>query len=204
MKWNKWLGLGLVAILIIAVSGLAIAKKEAKEGQEGMAYREQEPGQDFMDQMAKRLGIDRETLDKLREIHRDAQKEQIRQRADLQIARMDFEDVIKSAKSSEAEIKKAADKLAAIQAQGIHNRVNALLKVKKLLTPEQYEKVVRLMIAMHRRPKGMMGMKPPMMRPGQGQEGRPLNGPMMQRPRPPQGGPEQGFAPNPPDSGSAQ
>src|SRR5579862_8164404 len=99
MTWKKWLGLGLVAILVIVISGLAIAQKKAKEGQEGMAYREQEPGsQDFMDRMAQQLGIDHGTLDKLREIHRNAEKEQIRHRADLEIARMDFEDVIKSAK----------------------------------------------------------------------------------------------------------
>ena len=159
MKTKKWLAVILVLVLVIAVAGFAIAKKDSKEGKSEKKYGDESPktGQveeggpgDIWGRLSERLGIDRETLDKLREIHRDAEKQQIRLRADLQIARMDLQDIIQNAKSSESEIRKAADHLGKLMAQEVHLRITALLQAKKILTPEQYEKVIRVLPLMHR------------------------------------------------------
>jgi Spy/CpxP family protein refolding chaperone len=114
--------------------------------------------------MNQRMGLDPATMDKIRDIRRDEQKKLIQLEADKKVAGMNLEEQLLDPKANEMDIRKAAEKLNKIHEKEAEIKLDALLAIKKNLTPEEFKKYVRAGIMM----KNAQGNRPM----GRG-EGRP-------------------------------
>jgi len=94
------------------------------------------------------LGLTDEQEAQLRQLHLDQRKAQIRRRADLQVARMDLQQLLSAKtvddKAMAAKMKEIND----LTAAGLKAHVDNQLALRKVLTPEQLEKMKQL----HHRP----------------------------------------------------
>ncbi len=133
-----------IQILVVGMLmlGVAFAQGMPKKGEMGRKA----PGAGnprMAAQFHEKLGIDKETSLKIREIRRNEQKQMIRMEADKKVAKMTLDEMLTDPKASEADIRKAADKLNKIQEKEVSIKLDSLLAIRKNLTPEQFEKLVK-------------------------------------------------------------
>jgi Spy/CpxP family protein refolding chaperone len=111
------------------------------------------------------LGIDASQAASLEKIHRDLEKAQIRNRADLQVARMELDELLSADTIDAKAVSAKVQAVTALQAKAFQERIDARLAVRKILTAKQAEQLRKLM--RHRRmPRADRGRS--MRRPGRG------------------------------------
>ncbi len=123
----------LVGVAVAAIGGGAAAfareRVEERSGRAAWAGR------------AARLGLTEVQKDEVRKLRTEAIRGMIRQRADLALARFDLGQLVDSpepdTQSIEAKLKQVAD----LQAAALRARVTEQLALRRLLTPEQREKL---------------------------------------------------------------
>jgi len=166
MKYSKWYFVLLVALMIIGVSGYIYAQ-ERVSAEKGGFEKNRMPGEgrpDPIQEVARNLGIQPDTFKQLMDINRQMEKELVRIKADQKIAKMDLEDLVINPSSSEQDIKAAAQRISKTADEEINARLKALFAAKKILTPEQYEKVVRLIMKKEGDKEGKAGKEKKMNR----------------------------------------
>ena len=135
MRKGLLAGLGIVAIGAATVVAGAQAVPAGREGRGGG------PGPA---RMQRELGLSDAQATELRRLRSDERKEAIRRRADTQIARMELEEALDAPTLDEKRVTLKAKALSDLQAAALQARVDRRLAMRKLLTPEQQEKLRQL------------------------------------------------------------
>ena len=90
---------------------------------------------------AKKLGVTEDQLTQLREMAYQGEVQQIKTRADLEVAQLELRRLIDSAKPTEEAIGKAIDKTSALEAQLQKARIGEMLKARAILGEETMGKL---------------------------------------------------------------
>lgn len=92
-------------------------------------------------EVAKKLGVTEDQLSQLREMAYQGEIQQIKSRADLEIAQIELRRLIDSAKPTEEAIGQAVDKISALEAQLQKARIGEMLKTRRILGEGTMEKL---------------------------------------------------------------
>jgi Spy/CpxP family protein refolding chaperone len=116
------------------------------------------------------IGLTDQQVSEIRRIHTEARKAAIRRNADLRIARMELEELMGAATVDEAKIAARVKTIGELQSAAFKERTESRLAVRRLVTPEQYQKMQQVKRHAVRARQGR-----PMRRPmrGEGREGGP-------------------------------
>jgi Spy/CpxP family protein refolding chaperone len=139
------------------------------------------------------LGLSADQAAQLEKLRVEGRKQAIRQRADLAIARIELQELMNAPTVDEKAVAAKVKAISDLQAAGLKARVDERLAMRRVLTPEQQEKMKQLM-RRHRRDRRA--------RPGRAwRRGRP--GAATPPPAPGLGGPrsDEGDAPPVPEPG---
>ncbi|RMH07104.1 MAG: periplasmic heavy metal sensor [Nitrospirae bacterium] len=91
-------------------------------------------------QMKEELGLSDQQIEALRAVESDYRKTMIKMDADLRIAFIDLSSALDQKDPNHQAVEAQVDKVADLQEKLMMYRVDALFKIKEILTPEQYEK----------------------------------------------------------------
>jgi Spy/CpxP family protein refolding chaperone len=171
-------------VLVVAGAVCGLGATLAAQPDRGRA-RGQGQGPDPA-RLQEQLGIDEGQAEQLRQIRRDQQKAHVRLRADMEIARMELEELLLADAVNESAINAKVGEVAKLQTAALHSRIDGRLAVRKILSAEQAKKLERL----RQRRKGQRPAR------GQDQRGRRRGGR-----RGPGGGPPDGATSQPPETG---
>jgi Spy/CpxP family protein refolding chaperone len=139
------------------------------------------------------LGLSADQAAQIEKLRVEGRKQAIRQRADLAIARLELQELMNAPTVDEKAVAAKVKAVSDLQAAGLKARVDERLAMRRVLTPEQQEKMKQLM-RQHRQDRGA--------RPGRAwRGGRPGAGTPPPAPGP--GGPwsDEGDAPPVPEPG---
>jgi Spy/CpxP family protein refolding chaperone len=81
----------------------------------------------------------------LEKIRGEARKQAIRQRADLAVARLELEELMKATTVDEKAVAAKVKAISDLEAAGLKARVDERLAMRRILSPEQQEKMRQLM-----------------------------------------------------------
>lgn len=124
---------------------------EARERRGRMERPERGPGRDWA-ALQREVGLTEEQAAALRRLRAEERKQAIRRRADLAIARVELEEALEAATVDEKLIATRVRAVSELQAAALRARVDRRLALRKVLTPEQRDKVRQL-----RRERGAAG-----------------------------------------------
>jgi Spy/CpxP family protein refolding chaperone len=117
------------------------------------------------EQVQKALGIDASQAASLEKIHRDLRKAQVTSRADLQVARMELDELLSADTVDAKAVSAKVEAITGLQAKAFRERIDARLAVRKILTAKQARQLRKLM-RRHRMPRADRAR--PMRRPAPG------------------------------------
>lgn len=118
------------------------------------------------------LGLSQAQIDQLQELRSQERKAAVRRRADRAIARLELRDLLKADPVDENAVRAKVKQLATLEAAGAMARGEAALALRKIVSAEQAEKLLR---ERHHRRGGMRmgpGRRGPARHPGGRSEGR--------------------------------
>ncbi len=145
------------------LAGASVVAWAQPRGSQGMAPVDGE-------RLQAKLGIDASQAASLEQIHRDLQKAQVKSRADLQVARMELEELLAADTIDAKAVSAKVQAVTELQAKAFRERVDARLAVRKILTAQQAQQLRTLMRRHRRMPRADRdrsmrrpgrGMKPP-------------------------------------------
>lgn len=111
----------------------------------GIAFSQPDQGKDLPPQLIKKLGLTEEQQEKVQSIRRNAEKEKIKAEAELHIKQIEMEEEIEKKSVNEKEVFKLIEAISALQKKLLESRIKTMLALKKVLTPEQQEKMKKFM-----------------------------------------------------------
>lgn len=121
-----------VALLVALVLSLGTAVALAGPGNAPPALKRK-----FM----KKLGLDRKQIQKIDDLTYRADREKLDIRHEIEKNRLDLEQLMSADKPNEAAIFSKLEKLSALDLKLKKNRIGLMLKVRAILTPEQWNKL---------------------------------------------------------------
>ena len=89
----------------------------------------------------KKLGLDSKQIKKIDDLTYRADREKLDIRHEIEKNRLDLEQLMSADKPNEAAIFSKLEKISALELKLKKNRIGLMLKVKTILTPEQWEKL---------------------------------------------------------------
>jgi len=132
-KWRVWVVAGAVCGL-----GATLAAQPSRGRTRG-------PGQGpDPARLQEQLGIDAGQAEQLRQLRRDQQKAHVRLRADMEIARMELEELLLADAVNESTVAAKVGEVAKLQTAALHSRIDGRLAVRRILSAEQARKLERL------------------------------------------------------------
>lgn len=120
--------LGILSATLVLGTGLA-AWAASPEGPRGRVT------------LPERLGLSSDQVDAWRKLRSDQQKASVQRRADRQKLQIELRDLLSAPTLDEAAVRAKARQLGELQAAAMRERVEGRLALRKLLTPEQAEKL---------------------------------------------------------------
>jgi Spy/CpxP family protein refolding chaperone len=126
-----------VGTLAVAGSVLAVGAQEARE-------RRQPGGRPDPAALRAELGLSDEQAAQMQKMRVDGRKEAIRSRADLAVARIELEELMNAPNVDQKAIDAKVKAIADLQAAQLKARVDQRLALRRLLSPEQQEKMKQL------------------------------------------------------------
>jgi Spy/CpxP family protein refolding chaperone len=90
------------------------------------------------------IGLTDEQVSEIRRIHGEARKAAIKRSADLRVARMELDELMAAPTLDESKIAARVRAIADLQAAALKERTDSKLAVRKLVTPEQFQKMQQL------------------------------------------------------------
>jgi len=137
--------------LMAAVGALAVAGSVLAVGAQEVRGRRQPEGRPDAAALRAELGLSEEQAAQIQKLRADGRKQAIRHRADLAIARIELEELMDASvvdqRAIDAKVKAVAD----LQAAQLQARTDQRLALRRLLSPEQQEKMKQL--RQQRRPR---------------------------------------------------
>jgi Spy/CpxP family protein refolding chaperone len=94
--------------------------------------------------LQKELGLSDQQAGELKKMWSDERKESVRRRADLRIARMELEELLDAPTVDEKAVAAKVKAVTDLQAAELKSRTDRRLAVKRILTPEQQQKMKEL------------------------------------------------------------
>lgn len=173
----------LLAVGVVALAGMAVAAvQDPQRGPRPGGPR----GPRDAAALKQELGLSDQQVSQLQKLRMDARKSAIRRHADTRLARLGLQEALQAPSVDEKALQARIKELSDLHAAKLRARVDAQLAMRKLLTPDQQEKLKQLR-AERPRPRERFD----------GPEDRPLErGPRPRRPRPPRGA-DEGAEPEP-------
>lgn len=99
---------------------------------------------EMLEQDAAAIGLDEETLERLRGVVAAARGEEERIHGEVRAARLVLRDLLSAEKPDEAAVMRQADVLGALETDALKHRLRTLLAVRPLLTDEQFARLREL------------------------------------------------------------
>ena len=90
------------------------------------------------------LGLSEDQWTRVHKIWSDAARERIRRQASVRLLRMDLRELMQAPAPDEKAVAAKVKELTDLQAAGIKGKVDQMLALKKVLTPEQQQKMMQL------------------------------------------------------------
>jgi Spy/CpxP family protein refolding chaperone len=90
------------------------------------------------------IGLTDEQVSEIRRIHSEARKAAIKRNADLRVARLELDELMAAPTLDESKIAARVKAIADLQAAALKERTDSKLAVRKLVTPEQFQKMQQL------------------------------------------------------------
>jgi len=87
------------------------------------------------------IGLSDEQASEIRRIHREARKAAVRRNAELRVARMELDDLMGAATLDDSQIAARVKAISELQAAALKERTDSRLAVRRLVTPEQFQKM---------------------------------------------------------------
>lgn len=113
---------------------------------------------------ARRLGLTDDQMMKMKPIHRDMQKKQIRFRADLKIAEMELAEIMEVKDFDLDKANTAAKKIEDIKTTQHLEMLKAMKEMRTILTDEQFKNMHKMCMRMDMKKHGKIMMKKPDMK----------------------------------------
>jgi Spy/CpxP family protein refolding chaperone len=157
----------LFAVMVVATGGLVLAAAQERPRQPREPRGTADPAR-----MRQELGLSEDQAAQLRKLRLDERKAGIRRRADTQLARIALREALDAPSVDEKAVQARVKELSDLQAAGLRARVDGELALRKLLTPEQRQKLMQLRTERPRprRPEGPPQPPGPPPRPGRAGE----------------------------------
>ena len=133
--------------LLVVTGALVVAGAVAAVGaqERGPARRAERVGRRDPAAIQAELGLSADQAAQLKKLRDDGRKQAIRQRADLAIARIDLEEAMDASSVDEKVVAARLKAVSDLQASSLKARTDQRLAMRRLLTPEQQEKMKQLM-----------------------------------------------------------
>jgi Spy/CpxP family protein refolding chaperone len=87
------------------------------------------------------LDLTDQQRDKLRDIHEQAARKSVQRRADMQLARMDLQKLMRADTPSSSAINTQIDRITRLQSDGMKAHYDAFMQARGVLTPEQLKQL---------------------------------------------------------------
>jgi Spy/CpxP family protein refolding chaperone len=117
------------------------------------------------------IGLSDAQLDQLARLVSDQRKLMIRTRADMQVKQLELQDLMLATTLDETSVAAKAKEVSDLEASTLKARVSAHLALRKVLTPEQVQKLRTLRMFLSRSNEGRLGPMPGPMRPRDEEDG---------------------------------
>jgi len=138
---GKWV-MAATGVLFIAGVGLAQGPEGRGEARQGGREGRRGPGMNWDDPRTKEaLGLSDDQIAKLKAQGFAQMKESVRVRSQIRVARIELEELMTSAAPDEKAVAAKAKEIGDLSGRMVQSRISARLSVKKLLTPEQQQKL---------------------------------------------------------------
>lgn len=95
-------------------------------------------------QLKEILGLTEEQVEQLRKIKMDARKTAVRKRAEMQINRIELKELMRSEDPPRKQVKQKVQEISHLWGEMMEARIDCLLSIKSVLTPEQHRKTQEL------------------------------------------------------------
>jgi Spy/CpxP family protein refolding chaperone len=105
--------------------------------------------------MKERLGLTEAQVSQIEKLRTDERRAAIQRRADTQLARLELEQLMKADPVDEKAIATRVKQLTDLHGAALRARVDGRLALKRILTPEQHEKLRQLRAERPRLPRGV-------------------------------------------------
>jgi len=137
---NKKLMLLAVVVMVFVWTSIAQARGHGEGYGRGDRQDGQGPSEEMVQKMEEKLGITEEQSVQLK-AHRIEHKEKMKAlKNELKEKREALKEELEKGDASESSIQGVASELKNVQSELVDERINGILAVKSILTPEQYEK----------------------------------------------------------------
>jgi periplasmic protein CpxP/Spy len=144
----------LAVMSVVALGTAAIAAAQAPAG--APRQRQARAGMSF-EMMKQQLGLTEAQASQLEKVRTDERRAAIQRRADVQLAKLELEQLMKADTVDEKAIAARVKQLTDLHGAALKARVDGRLALKKILTPEQQAKLRQLHAE---RPRGPRGDRP--------------------------------------------
>ena len=144
----------LAVLGVISLGAAAIAVAQAPEPPQ---MRHRARGGMTGQMMKERLGLTEAQVSQLEKLRTDERRAAIQRRADTQLARLELEQLMKAETVDEKAVAARVKQLTDLHGAALKAKVDGRLALKKLLTPEQQEKLRQMRAE---RPRTLRGERP--------------------------------------------
>lgn len=148
---RRWIRAGLITLLVVALVAVTIAvaqgPKRGREGKLGPKAPKGHPREAWVGpllwggELAEKLNLSEEQKSALKAIRKETQTKIEELNAELRKAHKELGELLKKSEASESEIYRKVDEIGGLQKKMLEVRIESLLKSRKVLTPEQREKL---------------------------------------------------------------
>jgi Spy/CpxP family protein refolding chaperone len=162
---TKWMRIGIALGVATVLGGLAVGA--VSWAQEAGHFRTAGPGGEFRargfaegrdfghgrqigarllamldnDRVKTALGLSEDQSNRLRQIVLDTEKSNIKTRAEVQVRGIELRELLRADNPDRDAVMKKIDEISALRTEMAKEDVDALLKAKSVLTPEQHKKI---------------------------------------------------------------
>lgn len=136
MRMRLWTTVG-----VLVVAGAVVAAAQGRPGREGRPGPEVRPGRA---DLRAELGLSADQTAQIQKIRSEARKQAIRQRADLAVARLELRELMTAPTVDQKAVAAKVKEISDLQAASLKARTDEHLAMRRVLTPEQQEKMRQL------------------------------------------------------------
>jgi Spy/CpxP family protein refolding chaperone len=147
MRVRPTINVLVVCVLLTALTAPGVSRAGAERPPRNTSARPDR----FIAEYAERLGLDKETLETIRTIVDASRAQEETLRAELRQAQAQMRTLLSQEVPSAAAVMQQADAIGALELASRKQRLQAMLRIRALLTPAQRQELIRLQETWHTR-----------------------------------------------------